>query len=345
MRKGTKEIRKVFTGIREYYVYDLDEDAFGKCKRLYGKTKGELEEKIARAKAERKAVLNVYKPKTKQLSEYVNYYFKNAVGSIPSRNIKRLLTLFERTVFNSEIDKEIDTITEEEMQNFYDNLHLKFPLRSVQEADEILRKVFDLATEDFDLSFDFSKVKTPTSEVETTTANYIMTPKEFDDMLDFCIADNCTRYGSNERIIIFCMLTGAKLSFTKTLRVNNVNLQDKKVVVGSKTLPLSARAVEWIETQMADGNLPSSLQENELLFTNSNGVSPTLQSIQYTIQSITKRCGFPKGITGKTIVKAYVISELDKGVSPEELTIRLGLRNRMAIADIQAEYEVRQALF
>lgn len=26
MRRGTKEIRKVFTGSREYYVYDLDKD-------------------------------------------------------------------------------------------------------------------------------------------------------------------------------------------------------------------------------------------------------------------------------------------------------------------------------
>ena len=42
MRRGTKEIRKVFTGSREYYVYDLDKDFFGKSKRIYAATEGEL---------------------------------------------------------------------------------------------------------------------------------------------------------------------------------------------------------------------------------------------------------------------------------------------------------------
>lgn len=76
MRRGTKEIRKVFTGSREYYVYDLDKDFFGKSKRIYAATEGELKEKIAAAEAERTAVLETYRPVGKKTFRLCAFLFQ-----------------------------------------------------------------------------------------------------------------------------------------------------------------------------------------------------------------------------------------------------------------------------
>lgn len=358
MRKGTKKIRKVFTGSNEYYVYDLDEDAFGKRKRIYGKTEGEVRQKIEAAMEEKEVMVSAYKPKTKKLSDYVMYYFKNAVGKIPSRDIKRLIALFERAVFGSELDRDIDAISETDIQEFYTALVEKFPLASVKDIDAVLRKTFELSNAEKVTSLSFDNVSIPVERAKAAT-DYIMTPEEFEDMLSFCIADNCTRYGKNELIIVFCMMTGIKLSALKTLQIKDVDIENGTLSCEGRDIPLSERCVSWLR-QCADAGLlfasaelgkdstgisRYTCKENDLLFINSNGVSPTLQSIQTTIFSITKRCGLPKGITGKTLCKSYVISELERGTTEEELCRRLGYRTSRSINDIRDEYEVRKILF
>lgn len=173
MRKGTKKIRKVFTGTQEYWVYDLDEDEFGKRKRLYAKTEGELKQKIEQAEKEKREKIARYKPKTSLLSDYVRYYFKNAVGNIPSREIKRLLKMFEKIVFGSEIDKDMNTITTKEMQDFYAALIEKYPYESVQEIDKILRKTYTLANQDGVSNFNYDEVTLPETELKHRQAIYL----------------------------------------------------------------------------------------------------------------------------------------------------------------------------
>ena len=147
MRRGTKEIRKVFTGSREYYVYDLDKDFFGKSKRIYAATEGELKEKIAAAEAERTAVLETYRPVGKKLSDYVRFYFKCAVTQEAIPTIKKLTTLFDNAVFDSPIDKNIDEITQEDMQKFYNTIVLKFEQVNIDKITDVLKKTFTLAKE------------------------------------------------------------------------------------------------------------------------------------------------------------------------------------------------------
>lgn len=361
MRKGTKSIRKVFTGSQEYYVYDLDEDAFGKSKRLYAKTEGELKEKIEAAEQERKRLILAYKPTTKKLSDYVLYYFKNAVGNVSSTNIKKQLKLFENAVFGSSFDRDIDTITKEDIQSFYISLSEKFPVQSVRDIDTVLQKTFEISNMENITDMDFEGITIP-EERATTNASYILAPNEFESLLTFCIDDDCTRYGRNELIIIFSMLTGLKISSLKRLVSKDIDLESRTVFCEGRSIPLSDRTVSWLVTQAVNGKMPvavpegftneegeaisaPSCKEDEILFTNSGDVSPTMQSVQSTLTSITKRCGLPKGITGKTLCKSYIVSELSNGASAEDLCSRLGYRTQISIKEIQDEYEIRKMLF
>ena len=128
MRKGTKTIRKVRTHNNEYYIYDLEEDIFGKRPRLYAKSEEEMLKKIEQAEEKRKSDLMKQTPKGKGLKEFVLFYFKNIVGSVPSVHIKRLMNLFENAVFGSSIDRDMDEITADEIKEFYDNLIDKYPI-------------------------------------------------------------------------------------------------------------------------------------------------------------------------------------------------------------------------
>lgn len=346
MRRGTKEIRKVFTGSKEYYIYDLDKDFFGKTKRLYADSEGELKEKIAAAEAERKVILETYRPVGKKLSDYVCFYFKCSISKSAMVDIKRLTVLFENAVFGSKIDKNIDEITEEEMQEFYNGAVLKFQEDSIKEITKVLEKSFVLAKQSgVETQFDLSKIKKSVPDARTVQSPYIMTPKEYELMLSYCISDDCTRYGVNELALIFLMMTGLKFADVKQLKVNDLDMENKTVAIRGEKYSLSEKCVSWLDMQIKSKKIPEVTPENDrLLFVNSYGRELTSQSFHTTVSKVTKRCGLPKGIAGKTIRKAYFVSELDKGVLPQELMERLRLPNVREILSAQDEYMIRNSI-
>ena len=321
MRRGTKEIRKVFTGSREYYVYDLDKDFFGKSKRIYAATEGELKEKIAAAEAERTAVLETYRPVGKKLSDYVRFYFKCAVTQEAIPTIKKLTTLFDNAVFDSPIDKNIDEITQEDMQKFYNTIVLKFEQVNIDKITDVLKKTFTLAKEaGITCQFNLSDIRKTVPAAGTVSTAYIMSPKELESLLSFCIAEDCVKYGVNELVAIFTMLTGFRFQDINTMKAKDINLEEKTATIDKKKYPLSDQCVSWIESQIEIGRLPECREENDrLLFLNSYGNPLTMQSVHSTIRNITRVCGLPKGITTKTIRKAFIVSELENGTKPKEI--------------------------
>lgn len=333
MRKGTKKIRKVFNGTSDYYVYDLDEDAFGKRKRLYAKSESELKMKIEQAEQERQLMLAAQRPLGTQLSECSKFYFKNSVGKISASDIKRLMILFENTVYGSKIDTDINKLTAEDIQAFLNKLSEIYHFWSVNEIKNTLEKIFDL----YEQEVDFSTIKVDSTISPTSS---IITPSEYEEVIEYCILDNCTKCGKNELLLLFCLFTGIALSKAKKLNKSDLDFESKTFTVEGRTYPLSDRAVSWLQEQILAGTL-----EDSPLFINGNGVSPSLQSIQSTIDSITRRLGLPKGLTGKTLTKSYIVWQISKGVSAETLTEYFGYKDKFKVQNIYDEYKVRTELF
>lgn len=346
MRRGTKEIRKVFTGSREYYVYDLDKDFFGKSKRIYAATEGELKEKIATAEAERTAVLETYRPVGKKLSDYVRFYFKCAVTQEAIQTIKKLTTLFENAVFDSPIDKNIDEITQEDMQKFYNTIVLKFEQVNIDKITDVLKKTFTLAKEaGITCQFNLSDIRKTVPAAGTVSTAYIMSPKELESLLSFCIAEDCVKYGVNELVAIFTMLTGFRFQDINTMKAKDINLEEKTATIDKKKYPLSDQCVSWIESQIEIGRLPECREENDrLLFLNSYGNPLTMQSVHSTIRNITRVCGLPKGITTKTIRKAFIVSELENGTKPKEIKDNLHMQSIREVMNIKDEYDLQVSI-
>lgn len=345
MRKGTKTIRKVRTHNNEYYIYDLEEDIFGKRPRLYAKSEEEMLKKIEQAEEKRKSDLMKQTPKGKGLKEYVLFYFKNVVGTVPSVHIKRLMNLFENAVFGSGIDRNMDEITADEIQEFYDKLIDKYPMDSVKDIDTVLRNTFSLSNNAQVTDFDYSAVPVPEIQEDGRSfTEYIAEGAELDKMLNFCLLDNCQKYKSNELIITFALLTG--LSFDDIMRIlcKDVDLSTASVLIGDRSFSFDDRTVEWLKKMDGEDKLKISnfSSDDEFLFTKTKATSQTLM---LTLKAIAKRCGLPKGITRKSLHKACIIQRLEKGASPAELYKQYGYKSAKDIIKIRDDYTLRKALF
>ena len=347
MRKGTKKIRKVSTGSKEYYVYDLDEDAAGKRKRLYANSEAELLEKIRQADEEKKVALSYQLPEVQTLESYVKFYFKNAVGNIPSANIKRALQLFQTVVFPSELNKDITAITVQDIERFYRGLIEKYSEQSIDSIHEYLGKTFELSNTLGVTDFDFSKVNVPSRGKGELISEHIMNSEELRIMTDYCVEDDCKRYGRSELTITFSLLTGIKISEIQKLTEKDISDDFSYLILPKRDFPLSERASVWLKNHLAvdDPLRTLRLDGAATMFCNSNGKPTSLSSIQTTITRITQRLGLPRGITGKTIHKAVIVDRMSKGEQKEELRKLYGYKSSDPIQKMQDDYYILNALF
>lgn len=334
-RKGT--INRIFNGRDYYYAYRLPPDIFGNRKRLYAKTEKELLAKIEKAKQEKEQNLRTYKPNTKNLSGYIAYYFRHAVGCFTTADIERMKLLFEKNILNSKLDKDIDTLTTKEINSYYHELSEWYPPASIKEINLLVQNAFTLAIEDGIASnVDFSQIIIPDSSINRGKKGYILSPEEFDVILNYCIDDKCDRYGNNEYMIIVIMLTGLPISSLVNLQYKDVDLERGVLILEDREYALPDEAKQWFTEHLKENKQPS----DAYLFATKNNTPPSRQNVLFTIGAIAKQCGMPSGVSGKTLQKAYIVSELSKGTSKDVLCQRLGLRSTRTITATQREYKL-----
>jgi len=343
MKKGTKKIRQVWNGNKMYYVYDLDVDEHGKRKRLYADTEEDLKKKIEEAKNNKQEELNGQIPIGCRLQDYVRFYFKNIIGKIATVKINHLIKLFSNAVFNTEIDRNMDEITEEDILRFYNQILEKYLYENVLEIDDVLRNTYALANKTGAVDFDYSVIPVPQGKYEWGGAEYIMNGEEMQVLLKYCLEDNCQKYGSNELVTVFAIYTGLHFSKIVKINENDVDLDNATLMTEGRKISLSPECVEWLRKMQDEGSLH--FDSDKPLFMNRKGEVASSSASIVTMMRIAKRCGFPKGINSKTLHKAYVVSELKKGVSPEELCKRFGYKQTKKITQMRDDYEMRRLLF
>ena len=345
-KKGTKKIRYVQTTSRAYYFYDLDEDIFGKRKRLYGNSEEELKEKIEKAKKERELNLAYEKPKGSELSDYVRFYLKNAVGNIPSKRINEIMKLFQNAVYGSEIDCDMNDITVDTINSYYSKIRDKYPFESVETIDDTLRKTFALANQTGATEFDFEKVPKPVKPEKTSrrVVDYIMSVDELDKLLNFCLADNCQRYGINEIIVVIGIYTGVKLTSIRTLKAGAFDFIRQTMTVENDTIPVPKELLSWLQKQEKLGKISFDNSDRQLFLTRTNKI-PQANNVQVTLAAIATKCGLPKGINQISLHKACVLRDLQKGSTPDELCKKFHYNSPREIVKIKEDYDVIQALF
>lgn len=338
MKKGTKTIRKVKTNNQEYYVYDLDKDIFGKRRRLYGKTEEELNERIRQAQdimEQQRSKL----PDGCKLKDFVLYYFRMASGNISGTNMKRLVNLFENAVFDSSIDRNMNELTIDEIQDFYKTLTNKYATDNIKDIDIIMGNIFEITNKAGRTDLDYSAVSIPEASSNFFVPDYIASAEELDKMLDFCLADNCRKYKANELFITFMLLTGLAYNDVTKIPCDEVDLSIPELKTNGRTFALDERTAEWLKKMDGEEKLHiSSHGGGEMLFLDSTGFKKTLDAIL-------KSCGLPKTITRKSLHKSCIIRKIEEGVSPAKLYKNYGYKSADEITSMYDEYCVNKKLF
>lgn len=337
MMNADKKIRKVKTHGQEYYVCDIC-DVFGKRKRLYAKTEEEIKQKIKNEMEYIERNKNTL-PDGCKLKDFVLYYFRTMVGSVSGTNMKKLVNLFENAVFDSSIDRNMNELTIEEIQEFYKSLLNKYAVDNIKDIDIIMGNIFEITNKSGRTSLDYNAVSIPETDNNISIPDYIATAAELDKLLDFCLTDNCQRYKANELSITFMLLTG--LSYNEIVKIpcKDVDLSASNLKVNGRTFFLDERTATWLKKMDGEEKLHiSNHSDGEMLFLDSTGFKKTLDAIL-------KSCGLPKTITRKSLHKACVIRQIEEGAAPAELYKKYGYKSAGDITSMYDEYCVCQKLF
>jgi len=83
---------------------------------------------------------------------------------------------------------------------------------------------------------------------------------------------------------------------------------------------------------------------DDFMFVSNNNSPVGVANVQRILRTIAAKCNIPKGITGKSLHKAFIVAELDKGKSPELLKTRYGYKKESDVLEIKADYDVRKML-
>ena len=99
-------------------------------------------------------------------------------------------------------------------------------------------------------------------------------------------------------------------------------------------------------TEIRDKFVSEYMNQNpdDLMFVSSNNSPVGVANAQRILRTIATKCNIPKGITGKSLHRAFIVAELDKGKSPELLKTRYGYKKESDILEIKADYDVRKML-
>ncbi len=332
-------IRKSKTRGNEYYVYDLPTDIFGKRKRLYGKTEEEVKRKIKEYEEHREMLKNQF-PEGSRLKDFVLHYFRNsAAGSISGTRTMQLVNLFENAVFDSSIDRDMNELTAEEIQDFYKTLLKRYAVDTVKDIDIVMGNVFEMARSAGRTDFDYTSVVFPEQEEAAVCPEYYASAEELDKLLEFCLMDNCRKYKANELFLTFVLLTGLAFTDVKKIPCKDVDLSVPQLVTNGRVFPLDKRTAEWLKKMDGEEKLHiSNYSEGEMLFNDT-------ANFRVTMDLILNQCGLPKGISRKSLHQACIVRLLENGAQPSELYKKYGYKNAAAITAIYDEYRVNKKLF
>lgn len=365
MRKGTKKIRYVtLPDGNSYYVYDLDVDMFGKIKRIYGHTEGELKEKIDKALQDREVILMAKMPASDDLKSWVQFYLKTAVGQLALSTVKRYAVLCENSLYGSHIDINLKDLDQTKISAFIVSLLQSRSKDSVLEIDEIIRRTFDLAKRCGRVDFIPEKTTLPADNAlkNRVVGGYIPSPAELDILLDFCLLDDCKKYSTKELVIAFMLLSGLRVNEILPLKISDFHISkddysdNNFIAVGDRKFSLDKRTVQWLKEQEKkqkiyiytysyDETTGINTRINDadaLVFTN-KGAQMIASNIQHTLRLICNRCGLNMGINTLTVFKGMVARLLNEGMSADAIAQRYGITKKRVL-QIGEEAEVCRLL-
>lgn len=337
------------------YLFD-GRDATGKRKRIYAASVAELTEKIEHFLADDQMLLASMIPPSKALKDYVLFYMKISVGEMSASQYRKNLMLINNSLVGSSIDKDIDTITASELQDFFQSYLLTHSQDQLASIKLILEKAFALAAKQGISTPDPSLLK---SEIQSfSISEYILTPEEMQTLEDYCLGEGATKFKKRIYPITFSLLSGIPLASVTSMTAEDFHLDVDEPYADYKLRPsmpvkhqmvLDEKCVEWLREMEQNGeiSITSYINPTDFVFQSAHGGSNAYFHgyVTNNLRSIVGMLGIASNISQSSFKKALMVRMIyQQDKSFEQVAKCYAIRRKQSLQEVLDEYHNQQEL-
>lgn len=360
MKTEKKEISRLLVKGNYYYIYDFVH-VDGKRERIYGKTEEETRSKVTELEQEKMEYWNSIDFKNKKLAEMIDYYVQFHRGDIHGKKLQAMLSLKKAHFENAEINRPVNELTLEEVQEFYDTIRRNCTPTKIKQVHQLLEDVFEFAMEHgIVMLFDYHEIDT--QKKETSDGRYIPTPSELGKLKDICeecLDEDTMKSRRGVLLYIFGLLSGIPVATGARIRNTDFDLENGTVKI-SRTVKavdeyhLLKECVDWLKKCDESGELYITGKNSEgcyrglkddetewYVFSNTDLEVLPIMTQSHQLNYLLERAGLPYSTTFKTIRKAFIVKELLNGVSIEDVCQRYCLWYKGQAQKILEEYQIQ----
>lgn len=333
------------------YSYTFPKRLFNSRKRVYGKSLEELKEKILLQEAELRKKLTYQRPESNLLSDFMEYYFKFELIHRSPRDLQGAIELFRNAVKGSEIDKDVATLTSDDVTRFFKRIVYLYHLEKILLIYNHLEKALNFAACEYGISVDLEDVVLPEKDT-LCISNYIPTPEELDALITALNGGSKNYYSPIKYLIEFMVMTGIRSNMLLFVKPEDFNLEEKTLFLryGGKEryFALKDEWIDWLKDVEEKGGIRITRYTNspdETAFFNEKGTKISTTNVRNVLICVLFKNGLPDGITSASIHKGVIVKLYNEGVSAQELKKMYFLRNLQQVEDFKNEYLTQRLLF
>lgn len=333
--------RKVIVNGNEYFVYDMGLNALGKRTRIYGKTKGELEEKVALEMENRKTILP---PDTKSFYDLTVCYLNSVIGEIPPKRIERNKVFALRRYTDTLKSFDIDVVTSKQINDELNKIHLTI-------SDSLFNEVFNLVISTIEFAHTFNRMMLVKENriiaIERDLEPYTMTQKDYELIKEEIFKPKWSTNSSYA--IYFIMELGLRVTEVCNLKWKDItesydfilldckkgNLLYKRPMVLTDDLKGILREIaKRYQAVNEDNTVTYIVNPDDYIFVNKKGVVLNTAVLQHHLQNICESSGASDLITLNSLRMYKGERMLKEGATVEDVKETLGFSSSNYVSSV-----------
>ena len=338
MRKKT--IREVIVNGNKYFVYDMEVDKNSKRKRIYGKTRGEVEEKIELERMNRAVVLS---KDAKTFRDVCDTFFDYCVGKIPPYTLTMYKSYATHRLSQAFLDSEIDVMSTKDFE-----VELSIISESCDET--LLMNIYEFLKDAVAFAQSFDRmpfVRTDRISLpEVKIIEYKVTDLDYERIKAECIK----KQSPSLLAILFIGELGLRVTEVCSLVWDNVNDGFTTLSFERKTGFCTLKLNEALQTALRalqgqydfaeddNGNEICLAKPEDPLFLNRTGENITTTGLQKALQVVCLHSGASTRITLNGLREYRGRKMIDEGATIEQVNDALGFSSLAYAKSVFSDY-------
>lgn len=346
------EDKVCYIASKNIYYYEIPKTYFNERKRIYAGNKSELPEKVKIHERKIQALFDDEKPTDADtFYKYTCFFLIVNFCHYKRSTFEEYQKLIDDFIKGSKIDMLLSELTKEEINDYLDQLAVKYQKEIAKTLCKIIKGALKLSG---NTDIDESKIRAgnsiPPSFYTTFTDNYIMSEEEYAALLDYIMQERILRNGA-AKIIVLSMYSGISLTESSLVKYSDLEfnmISDKNgenilmpdaVKICKRKVPLPKNCSLWLNTELKKNSLNAPFIDPENddiviyqkkkydetlpLFLSRNNTIINNSSILHTLYKGTTYLGIPKGVNSMTLQVSFAKRAVSLGADLNDIAAML----------------------